>query len=410
MNIRYSLPALLVCMLLAFTVSAQDQQESAPQQQDSTGLPGDNFSLQGALDLFKKAASPEEFEKLLNTSDNKVNNLDLNGDGTIDYIRVINKKQDDVNVFILQDVVSETESQDIAVINLQKNGDANAIVQIEGDRDIYGTTTIAEPEQEGDNSLNQSGQAQPQGPSVNGAGIIVNVWFWPCVRFVYAPAYTVWVSPFTWVYHPVWWHPWRPLPWVVYRPYRVRYVAAYPVVYTRRIQPAVAIYRPVRVTSVTVINRNRVVINNYRASRPVRYANPARGGQTRGGAYANPGRGSYRPGTTAPGGRGGYQPGTTAPGGRSGYQPGTTPGGRSGYQPGTNPGGRNGYQPGTGTATPGGRGSYQPGNRPIAPSGNTRVSPQRTYNGGGNRGGSYNRGGAGGGNRGGNRGSRGRGN
>ena len=31
---------------------------------DSTGLPGDNFSLQGALEMFKKASSPEEFEKL----------------------------------------------------------------------------------------------------------------------------------------------------------------------------------------------------------------------------------------------------------------------------------------------------------------------------------------------------------
>jgi hypothetical protein len=29
---------------------------------DSTGLPGDNFSLQGALELFKKASGPEEFE------------------------------------------------------------------------------------------------------------------------------------------------------------------------------------------------------------------------------------------------------------------------------------------------------------------------------------------------------------
>jgi hypothetical protein len=36
---------------------------------DSTGLPGDNFSLEGALELFKKSASPEEFEKLLNTED-----------------------------------------------------------------------------------------------------------------------------------------------------------------------------------------------------------------------------------------------------------------------------------------------------------------------------------------------------
>ncbi|MBK9397271.1 MAG: hypothetical protein IPN55_08575 [Saprospiraceae bacterium] len=60
---------------------------------DSTGLPGDNFSLQGAMDLFSKATSPEDFEKAINDEKNNVNNLDLNGDGEIDYIKVIDKKK-----------------------------------------------------------------------------------------------------------------------------------------------------------------------------------------------------------------------------------------------------------------------------------------------------------------------------
>ena len=38
-------------------------------------LPGDHFSLEGALELFKKSKSPEEFERLLNTPETKVNNL-----------------------------------------------------------------------------------------------------------------------------------------------------------------------------------------------------------------------------------------------------------------------------------------------------------------------------------------------
>ena len=42
---------------------------------DSTGLPGDQFSLEGALELFKNAASPEDFEKALNTEDNYVNKI-----------------------------------------------------------------------------------------------------------------------------------------------------------------------------------------------------------------------------------------------------------------------------------------------------------------------------------------------
>src|ERR1700754_2125459 len=69
---------------------------------DSTGLPGDNFSLQGALAMFKKAGSPEEFEKLINAEDNGVNNLDLNEDGETDFVRVIDKADKEDHVFILQ--------------------------------------------------------------------------------------------------------------------------------------------------------------------------------------------------------------------------------------------------------------------------------------------------------------------
>ncbi|MEQ3662449.1 MAG: hypothetical protein ABNG96_07155, partial [Flavobacterium sp.] len=44
---------------------------------------GENFSLEGALEMFKKSNSLEEFEKLLNTEENNVNNLDLNKDEQI---------------------------------------------------------------------------------------------------------------------------------------------------------------------------------------------------------------------------------------------------------------------------------------------------------------------------------------
>src|SRR5258706_12360899 len=112
---------------------------------DSTGLPGDNFSLEGALEMFKKASSPEEFEKLINTENNGVNNLDLNNDGNIDYVKVIDKKDGDVHAFILKDALSEPESQDIAVIELERKEKDNAVLQIAGDEDIYGEETIVEP-------------------------------------------------------------------------------------------------------------------------------------------------------------------------------------------------------------------------------------------------------------------------
>ncbi|OQP39782.1 hypothetical protein A4H97_16290 [Niastella yeongjuensis] len=266
---KYLIPSVLI-LLATSTLKAQTSTAS-----DSPQLPGDNFSLSGALDLFKKAGSPEDFEKLLNSEDSKVNNLDLNEDGNTDYIKVVSKRENDVEVFVLQDIISETESQDIAVIELQKTGNDNAVIDIVGDEDIYGQETIVEPE-EAENAFNEGTSNLAGGPNMESAnpfstdGIIVNVWAWPCVRFVYAPSYVVWVSPYTWRAHPVWYRPWRPMAYTVYRPIRYHYRAHYAVVTTRRVVVAQPIYRPMRVTSVTVTTRHQAQITTYRARRTTR--------------------------------------------------------------------------------------------------------------------------------------------
>lgn len=260
---KHLLPGVLI-VLAASTLQVQAQD----QQPDSTGLPGDNFSLQGALDLFKKAGSPEEFEKLLNSENSQVNNLDLNEDGKTDYIKVVSKRENDVQVFVLQALVSEQESQDIAVIELEKTGKDNAVIEIVGDEDIFGEETIVEPDESPENAFNESFSSLAGGPNTESEnGIIVNVWGWPCVRYVYAPAYVIWVSPFTWRAHPVWWRPWRPMTFAVYRPICYRYHPHYAVVTTRRVVVAPRIYRPMRVTSVTVRTRHTVAVNHYRVTR-----------------------------------------------------------------------------------------------------------------------------------------------
>src|SRR4030066_1435808 len=165
---------LFVLLTAAIQLKAQDSEE------DSTGLPGDNFSLQGALEMFKKANSPEEFEKLINTQDNNVNNLDLNEDGDIDYIRVVGKMEKEVHAFVLQVPVSENENQDIAVIELEKTDKETAMLQIVGDEDIYGEQTIIEPSEEGeDETENEKGEgADTEYIVSNKAAVVVNVWIW----------------------------------------------------------------------------------------------------------------------------------------------------------------------------------------------------------------------------------------
>lgn len=256
MKIINILPAILVSVMLTTGVKAQDE--------EPTGLPGDNFSLQGALEMFKKAANPGEFEKLLNTKSNGVNNLDLNGDGNIDYIRVVNKKDGNTSIFVLQALVSKDESQDVAVIELEKTGDDQAVIQIVGDEDIFGVPTIIEPSEGDATAFNYAPAAHGPNAEMNTAGIVVNVWFWPSVRFVFAPTYSIWVSPWGWYDYPTWWRPWRPLGWAYYRPYRYRYAPRYVVCHTYRVHRAPVIYHPIRRTSVIVRTRNEVVVSNYR--------------------------------------------------------------------------------------------------------------------------------------------------
>jgi hypothetical protein len=242
---------------------------SAKAQEDSTGMPGDNFSLQGALEMFKQSSSIEEFEKLINTESKNVNNLDLDGDGEIDYVKVIDKADKDAHAFVLQVAVSETENQDIAVIELEKTGDTTAVLQIVGDEEIYGEQTIVEASDEGD-EVDSNTDAKENGPSGNyyeSNRIVVNVFFWPSVRFVYRPVYVPWVSPWRWRHYPGYWKPWHPFAWHVFHPRAYVYHRHCAVVRTHRVLVAHRVYTPYRTSSVIVRNRTTVARNNYRVTR-----------------------------------------------------------------------------------------------------------------------------------------------
>ena len=296
-KVRLVLCAMVISWVAMMPLYAQD-----PSGQDSTGLPGDDFSLSGALEMFKKSSSPEEFERMLNTEGNHVNNLDLNGDGEIDYVQVIDTMYGNVHAFVLQVAVSPTESQDVAVIELKRTGNGRAVAQIIGDRDLYGEEVVVEPRDEGGQGGNVNGgdrYGYAAGPPV-----VVNVWGWPCVRYVYAPGYAVWASPWRWRAYPGWWHPWRPYAWRVYYPYRMRYRAGFAIAPVRRVALAHRIYTPMRRTSVIVRSRNSAAFNHYRA--PGRTINHGRPDRVRERARPQEGRGRSKEGRgrTREGGQG----------------------------------------------------------------------------------------------------------
>ncbi len=251
MKIAKQIIASLVILLISFT--------TIHAQEEATGMPGDHFSLYGALELFKKSESLEQFEELLNKENSEVNNLDLNGDGEVDYIRVIDNMDKDAHAITLQVLVSEKESQDIAIIAIEKTGSESATLQIIGDEDVFGEELIIEP-------IDDSAVSDDKrGPSANYevSKIMVNVWLWPSVRWIYRPAYVPYVSPWYWGYYPRWRRPWKPLSWTVFSPRIVRYQVGYRVSPTIRVTTARNIYAPRRTTSVTVVNKYTVNKNSY---------------------------------------------------------------------------------------------------------------------------------------------------
>ncbi len=251
MKMRVIIP--IIGMWLACMAALPAQAQSEP---DSTGLPGDHFSLQGALELFKRAQSPEEFEKLLNLEESSVNNLDLNEDGEIDYIRVIDHAEGNAHAIVLQAVLGKDEFQDVAVIEIEKTGEQEAIAQIIGDEALYGEMVIVEPVEE---VPSREGKG---GPSVDFEHVVVNVWFWPCVRFIYSPAYVVWVSPWHWGYWPGWWRPWHPRPWHVFIVHVRPWHRHYHVVHVHRVVKAHHVYAPRRVYSPRVQTRTTTIVKH----------------------------------------------------------------------------------------------------------------------------------------------------
>ncbi|OWP76252.1 hypothetical protein BWG23_08365 [Flavobacterium oreochromis] len=168
----------------------------------------ENFSLEGALAMFKNSTSLEDFEKAINEENNNINNLDLNKDGNTDYITVEDLVDGSNHIIVLSALLGDTEKQDIATLNIEKTGNEEAYIQIIGDEDLFDENTIVEPFDVYEKPIENKG---PSFTDIIPTRVTINVWGWPCIRFIYAPGYRVWISPVRWSLYPRWWKPWHPM-------------------------------------------------------------------------------------------------------------------------------------------------------------------------------------------------------
>ena len=139
-----------------------------------------NLDLKVVAKLFGEAKDLEDFEKKLNDPQQALVNLDLNGDGDVDYIRVIETNNGNKHLIVLQAVLAKDIYQDVASIYVEKDEAENISVQVIGDEYIYGTNYVIEP--------------------VYIYRPVIYDWFW-------GPYWTCWNSPWYWGYWPGWWRP-----------------------------------------------------------------------------------------------------------------------------------------------------------------------------------------------------------
>lgn len=217
---RLALSALLLVMGFGALASERYYQERL-------NMPGDNLNLYAVMKLFQESETLEAFERELNNEENKINNLDLNYNNLIDYIKVIDYVDGDAHTIVLQVAISKYENQDIAVFTVNKDRYGNVQVQLIGDEDLYGKNYIIEPYYEEDVAYNSTPNPGYVGNTrvVNGETVVitrttyVEVRTWPVVRYIYTPTYVVWRSPWYWDYYPTYWRPWRPYYWDYYYGY-----------------------------------------------------------------------------------------------------------------------------------------------------------------------------------------------
>ncbi len=184
---------LLATFLLTTGAFAQDVTTVQATSDDIS----DNLDLEAVASIFADSQDLEDFESRLNDPETKISNLDINEDGYVDYLRVVENADRDAHLITIQAVLAKDMFQDVATIEVDKDASGNARVQVVGDVYMYGNNYIIEP-------------VFVQRP-------VIYSWFW-------GPRWVRWRSPYYYGFYPRAWNYWAPCTTFAYRGYIPTYI------------------------------------------------------------------------------------------------------------------------------------------------------------------------------------------
>ncbi len=268
---------LILLSILAFLFGGALQLSAQKQSEEYLGLPGDNFNLFAAMNLFQESETLEGFERNLNDPEVMVNNLDLNGDKFVDYIMVMDYPDGDVHNIVLRVALNKNEYQDVAVFTVQKFRDGSVQIQLVGDEALYGPNYIVEPNYDETPNPGYTAKSSLRRSKRNNVTVVTTTYYevasWPLIVYINRPTYVVWRSSWGWGYYPEYWHPWTPHYFHYYYGYHYSWNSHYYAYYRPWKHHRCDRYRTVYYTNVrhysptVVVNVNR---GNYKStySRP----------------------------------------------------------------------------------------------------------------------------------------------
>jgi hypothetical protein len=186
--------SVLATMLFALVSFGQDVTTVTATNYDIS----DNLDLTAVASIFGESKDLADFEFRINNPKTQISNLDLNRDGRVDYLRVIEAVEADTHLIILQAVLGQDKYQDVATIEVEKDKRNQTVrVQVVGDVYLYGANYIYEP--------------------VYVVRPVIFTTFW-------RPYYVAYYSPWYWGYYPSYYSYWAPYPIFRYRNHVCNYV------------------------------------------------------------------------------------------------------------------------------------------------------------------------------------------
>lgn len=171
---------------LSYTATSQNLTTNNPDNEDLS----DHLDLEVVASVFGESKDLEDFEKRLNDPDTQISNLDLNNDGEVDYLRVIETPDGNIHTISIQSIIGKDQYQEVAAIIVEKDTKGDTRLQVVGEVNMYGPNYYITP-------------TYP----------VVPVFF----TFFWVSTYRPWYSPWYWGYHPPYFRPWPPYPAYRYR-------------------------------------------------------------------------------------------------------------------------------------------------------------------------------------------------